>query len=88
MPHEVVDHDVVFVLTSTIIVSVKVSVKLTKPIVLEVKMEHADDVICTLPSSNSFVNDKIDLAWNTFTANPKQSSFPRCEEVNQTGLLG
>ena len=43
--------------------------------------------ICTFPSLNAFINEKVYLAWNCLTANAKECTSSWSLEINGTRLV-
>jgi len=81
-PQQVSYHDVVLVLTPTV-VRMKVDILLTKPMYLKEVMEHAHHCIGPLAHVNCLINEVVDLAWYGFTAHSKDGA-----EVHRTRLEG
>ena len=69
-PQQVSYHDVVLVLTPTV-VRMEVDILLTKPMYLKEVMEHAHHCIGPLAHVNCLINEVVDLAWYGFTAHQR-----------------
>ena len=59
---------------------------LTEAMMAEEVVQHTDNCIRPLAHITGLINYKIDLAWNGFTADPKDGCLPRCKEVVWAGL--
>ena len=61
-PQQVSYHDVVFVLTPTV-VRMEVDVLLAEPMYFKEVMKHAHHCVGTLTHVNCLINEVVDLAW-------------------------
>ena len=52
----------------------------------EVKLTHYR--VSPFATVSCLVTEKVDLPWNGLTANPKDTTLPRSEEVNRAWLHG
>ena len=84
-PEQVLQHGIVLVLT-TAIVGVQADTGLTQTVVAEKVIQQADNCVCTLACVTCLINDKVHLSWYSLTANSKNGSLPRSEEINWARL--
>ena len=69
-PQQVSYHDVVLILTPTV-VHVEVDITLAEPIYFKEVVQHTDDGIGSFTYIYGFVDEVIDLAWYSLAANSK-----------------
>ena len=62
--------------------------KLAEPVYLKEMVQPTDDGIGPLTYVRSFINNVIDLTGYSPTAHAKDCTFPWCEEVHGTRLIG
>ena len=86
-PPQVSYHDVVLILTPTV-VRVEVDITLAEPMYFEEVVQHADDGIGPFTYIYSFVDEVIDLAGYSLATNSKYCTFSRSEEVHWARLEG
>ena len=86
-PQQVSYHDVVLILTPTV-VRVEVDVLLAEPVYFQEVVEHTHHCISAFTHINCFIDEVVDLTWNGFTAYPKDGTFPGGEEVHGARLEG
>ena len=86
-PHKVLHHGVILILTSAV-VSMQGDRGLSQSMVVKEVIEHADNCIGTLPYVRSLVDDEVHLSGDCLTADPKQGSLPRSQEVDWARLEG
>ena len=60
--------------------------RLSQAMVLEEMMEHADDGIGPLSCVARFIDEVVDLPGDGFTTYPKDSAFPRDQEIDGARL--
>ena len=84
-PGPVPHHEVVFVLSSTI-VTVKLHLLFPHPVVLEEMVEVTDHAVRSLPGLHTFINEIVDLLLQSLTAYPEQAAFPWRDKINGTRL--
>ena len=75
-PQQVSYHDVVLVLTPTV-VRMQVNIFLTKTVNLEEVVEHTHNSIGSFSHINCLINEVVDLAGEGFTAHSKDGTLPR-----------
>ena len=80
-PYKVVDHAVVFVLSTTVI-SVKVDMFLFKAMMLKEEVQPTYNSVGTLTAISSFVCEKVYLTRNSLTIDTKHCALPWCQKVN------
>ena len=86
-PHKVLHHGVILILTSAV-VSMQGDRGLSQSMVVKEVVEHADNCIGTLPYVRSLIDDEVHLSGDCLTADPKQGSLPRSQEVDWARLEG
>ena len=70
MPQQVSYHDVVLILTPTV-VRMEVDIMLAEPMYFKEVVQHTDDGIGSFAYIYSFINEVFDLVWYSLAANSK-----------------